>query len=212
MLAPPKPPSYDELEALIKEARARQLRRRLLGAAAVATLAAIGLGSYALTSGGRGSAATSSSAGPAPPLCRSAQLSTSAGATAAAGTALLSVTMANTSRACTLPNGRPDVRILFRAKQVPIKQQSWSAQSDFGRPAGGVLAPGRRAYVDLRWRDWCPHPAAAPTTGRVTLVLRFHDGLRVTAPESAPDVPGPALPACGEVAGPQPVGVSRLLR
>jgi hypothetical protein len=37
-LAPPKP-SHDELEALIKEARQRQLRRRLLGAAGVAIAA-----------------------------------------------------------------------------------------------------------------------------------------------------------------------------
>jgi hypothetical protein len=52
MIAPPKPPSRDELEALIKEARARHLRRRLLGAAGVAVAAAIGLSVYALTIGG----------------------------------------------------------------------------------------------------------------------------------------------------------------
>ena len=44
MIAPPRPPSHDELEALIKEARARQLRRRLLGAAGVAIAAALGNG------------------------------------------------------------------------------------------------------------------------------------------------------------------------
>jgi hypothetical protein len=49
MIAPPKPPSQDELEALIKEARARQLRRRLLGAAGIAIAAAVGLSVYALT-------------------------------------------------------------------------------------------------------------------------------------------------------------------
>jgi hypothetical protein len=51
MIAPPKPPSHDELEALIKEARARQRRRRLLGAAGIATAAAAVLGAYALTAG-----------------------------------------------------------------------------------------------------------------------------------------------------------------
>src|SRR5262249_27889924 len=50
MIAPPRPPSHDELEALIKEARARQLRRRLLGAAGVAIAAAVALGAYALAS------------------------------------------------------------------------------------------------------------------------------------------------------------------
>src|SRR5258708_4764922 len=51
MIAPPRPPSQDELELLIKEARARQLRRRLLGAASVAMVAAFGLGVYALAAG-----------------------------------------------------------------------------------------------------------------------------------------------------------------
>jgi Protein of unknown function (DUF4232) len=53
MIAPPKPPpSHDELEALIKEARARQLRRRLFGAAGVAIAAASGLVVYAFAIGG----------------------------------------------------------------------------------------------------------------------------------------------------------------
>src|SRR5690348_16536294 len=51
MIAPPKPPSHDESEALIREARERQLRRRLLGAAGIAIAAAIGLGAYALAAG-----------------------------------------------------------------------------------------------------------------------------------------------------------------
>jgi hypothetical protein len=53
MIAPPRPPSHDELEALIKEVRQRQLRRRLLGAAVVAISAAIGLGAYAFTTAGK---------------------------------------------------------------------------------------------------------------------------------------------------------------
>jgi hypothetical protein len=51
MIAPPRPPSHDELEALIKEARARQLRRRLLGAAGVAIAAALALSAYVLAVG-----------------------------------------------------------------------------------------------------------------------------------------------------------------
>jgi uncharacterized protein DUF4232 len=52
MIAPPRPPAHDELEALIKEARARQLRRRLLGAAGVAIAAALGLSIYAFMTDG----------------------------------------------------------------------------------------------------------------------------------------------------------------
>jgi Protein of unknown function (DUF4232) len=51
MIAPPRPPSLDDLEALIKEARARQLRRRLLGAAVIAVAAAVGVGIYAVAAG-----------------------------------------------------------------------------------------------------------------------------------------------------------------
>jgi len=57
MIAPPKPPTHDELEALIKEARARQLRRRLLGAAEIAIAAAIGLSVYSLFIGAPGKTA-----------------------------------------------------------------------------------------------------------------------------------------------------------
>jgi hypothetical protein len=50
--SPPRPPSQDELDALIREARVRQLRRRLLGAAVIATIAAASLGIYAAFFGG----------------------------------------------------------------------------------------------------------------------------------------------------------------
>ena len=52
MIAPPKPPSHDELDALIKEARERQLRRRLVGAAAVAIAAGVSLAVWAALPGG----------------------------------------------------------------------------------------------------------------------------------------------------------------
>jgi Protein of unknown function (DUF4232) len=64
MIAPPKPPSHDELEALIKEARARQLRRRLLAAAGVAIAAGLGLGVYAVATGGANRAGTASGGRP----------------------------------------------------------------------------------------------------------------------------------------------------
>jgi hypothetical protein len=52
MIAPPKPPSQDELEALIREARERQLRRRLFATAAVAIAAGVGLAVWAALPGG----------------------------------------------------------------------------------------------------------------------------------------------------------------
>src|SRR3954462_15978990 len=52
MIAPPRSPSPDEIEALIKEARERQLRRRLLAAAGSAVAGALGLGVYDVAIGG----------------------------------------------------------------------------------------------------------------------------------------------------------------
>jgi Protein of unknown function (DUF4232) len=216
MIAPPKPPEHDELEALIKEARARQLRRRLLGAAGVAIVAALGLTAYALAIGRGGHAKqTGGSASGGPPLCRSTQLSTSAGVTAAGGTVFDPVTLANTSsHACSLPAGIPHLHVVFRGKVFPIKQVPWRfGLSGFGTPAGHVLKPGRKAFVEVSWRDFCPHPAAAPQTGSVTMALRFADGLRTTALQIQPDLSGPSLPGCGEVIRPpQAVGVTRFLR
>ena len=57
MIAPPRPPQ-DDHELLIKEARARQLQRRLVGAAGVAIASALGLGIFALVTGGADRART----------------------------------------------------------------------------------------------------------------------------------------------------------
>jgi photosystem II stability/assembly factor-like uncharacterized protein len=52
VVAPPEPPRPDELEALIREARARQWRRRALFAAAIAVVAGVGLSVWAAIPGG----------------------------------------------------------------------------------------------------------------------------------------------------------------
>ena len=52
VVAPPEPPLPDELEALIREARARQWRRRALFAAAIAVVAGVGLSVWAAIPGG----------------------------------------------------------------------------------------------------------------------------------------------------------------
>lgn len=66
VVAPPPvaPPGPDELELLIREARERQLRRRLLGAAAVAIVAAIGLSVYGFVTGGSAQGDSGSSGSP----------------------------------------------------------------------------------------------------------------------------------------------------
>jgi len=192
MLAPPKPPSHDELEALIKEARERQLRRRLLGAAAVAIAAAIGLGIYALVIGGSagdGASGTPSTAGA--PLCRSSQLSATAGLNGAVGTMLGPVTLTNTSGgACSLPSGLPRVRILWQGRVLPAREVAGFRAS--GETPVPVLAPHSTATITMDWSNWCGKPSEG-TVIRPIFQLRWADGLLgVDAPNHAM-----TLPRCG---------------
>jgi hypothetical protein len=214
MLAPPKPPSVDELELLIREARERQLRRRLLGAAGVAIAAAIGLGIYALMIAGRpGAGASGNPSAAGAPLCRASQLSGSFVPGGAAGNILGGLVLANIGgRACSLPARRPAVHITFRGKPVPTEEGSWGPNEQFGVPAGHTLRPRAKAMVEIGWRDWCPNLTAAPDSRRATLFLRFRGGLRLAVPETPPDRFA-AVPGCGEAVHPTPrIAVSGLLR
>src|SRR5690348_3198780 len=119
MIAPPKPPSHDEREALIKEARARQLRRRLLGASGVAIAAALGLSVYAVVTGGRVNGVTQAHAGRASaPFCRSSQLGMSIRGQGATEMVLGGALITNAGQTCVLPTGRPVVRITWQGKPM----------------------------------------------------------------------------------------------
>ena len=81
----------------------------------------------------------------------------------------------------------------------------------FGARAGSVLAPGRKVMYMLEWSGACPNPAAAPTSGKAVVILRFRDGPRFTMPEGRPENV-PILPGCGEEVEPPPtVSVTPLL-
>jgi hypothetical protein len=212
MLAPPKPPSHDDPEDLIKEARARQLRRRLLGAAGVALVAALGLGAHALSVGGAGHARPTTAASAGAPLCRTSQLSTTFGTGGAAGTALGPLWLVNTAdRACSLPVGPPAVQVIFRGKPLATREHLWGSK-DFGTPAGQIVPPGKKRFFQIGWSSLCPNPAAAPESRHATLSVRFRGGLRLAVPDTPPDR-FVSLPGCGEALHPTPsIYVSRLLR
>jgi hypothetical protein len=178
MIAPPRPPAHDELEALIKEARERQLRRRLLGAAGVAIAAAIGLSVYALNDSHGGRTVLSDNAsGAGAPECRASQLSATAGLNGATGTMLGSAMLTNTSATpCSLPSTSPQVSIFWRGRQMPARQEGFS---DSGGIPVRVLAPGAAAFVHMGWAEWCGKPSAG-TLIRPTFRLRF-GGLEVAA-------------------------------
>jgi hypothetical protein len=179
MIAPPRPPSHDEFEALIKEARARQLRRRLIGAACVAVVAAIALTTYASTSGGR-ARSESGSLGGAAPLCRSSQLSVAAIWDGAAGHLFNFFTITNKGAgACSLPSGRPTVLLTRGGAQLRVEQRAPAESPYPGKPVSS-LAPGRRAIVHLSWWNWCGPQLRLPQTA-TSVTLQFAGGLRVTA-------------------------------
>jgi hypothetical protein len=198
MLAPPRQPSHDELEALIKEARARQLRRRLLGAAGVAIVSAAGLAVYALTISGGNQAATASGAPiGTPPLCRSSELSATAGLNGATGTMLGPVTLTNVGgSACSLPTGRPRVRILWHGKVLPARESGGTNFSP--APPLRVLTPHSKAAIFMGWSNWCGKPATG-TVIRPTFQLRWADGLGVDAVDS-PALTPPRCNAAGTAA------------
>jgi hypothetical protein len=182
MIAPPRPPSHDELEALIKEARARQLRRRLLGAAGIAIAAAVALSIYAVVTAGNVNSVTQANAGRGnAPFCRSAQLSGSAGFQGATQTMLGAVTIRNTDNAaCSLPQRRPFATISWRGKPLATTERPMMTGPRW--PDARGLAPGASASVFFQW--WScggPGPKAAV---RPAFELRFGHGLVVNARSS----------------------------
>jgi len=206
------PPRLNDPEALIKEARARQVRRRLLGAACVASVAALGLSVYSVTAGHEHHAANVSQRVQAP-VCRAAQLSASFSPGGAAGITLGGLVIANASgRSCSVPATRPTVQVTIRGRTLSARQRSWGPDQQFGPRAGPVLRPGTRAYFEIGWRNWCPNPAASAVSRHATLLLRFRGGLRLAVPETAADR-GVSVPGCGEAVHPAPwIAVSPLLR
>ena len=204
MIAPPRPPSHDELEALIKEARQRQLRRRLLGTAGVAIVAALALSVYALVTGGSANGVAPANAGRASaPICQSSQLSATAGFQGATQTMVGGVTLQNTGAvSCSLPSVRPGMTISWRGEELPTQERKMTTGPRW--PLARVLPPGAKADVFFQWLS-CggSGPKAAV---RPTFALSFGHGLRVTA--RSEDVT-PAF--CGGLGGARFLDVSRAL-
>jgi hypothetical protein len=143
MIAPPKPPAHDEFEALIKEARERQLRRRLLGAAGIAIAAAVALAIYAAVGSNSASGRTAEPRSvPVANACRvpslSVQLLDMSNPTGL-GRLLLRVTN-ESSNACVL-SGFPVFRFYDRQGAIPF-----SYDRD-GHVRTVVLRPQRAAYA-----------------------------------------------------------------
>jgi hypothetical protein len=180
MIAPPKPPSHDELEALIKEARARQLRRRLMGAAGVAIAAALGLSIYAFLTGRSVGPVAPANAGRASGSpCQASQLSATAGWQGATQSMLGGAGITNTSGVvCSLPRGRPAVQITWQGRTLPVRERKPPTPFGPGRPLR-ILEPGAKATIYLQWWNYCGPPVDIKVPPVV--YLRFGNGLVVPA-------------------------------
>jgi hypothetical protein len=207
MIAPPKPPVEDDLEALMKEARARQLRRRLLGAAGVAIAAALALAIYAVTLGSGSSQSVRSAplGSDGVPLCRSSQISLSypmlTGLIEQGRTGLF--VMANKGgAACSLPLRPPTASVSLHDATLPVRQVagrgivlgSWTPLRETH-----LLKPGGQAAISSYWQNWC---GSHSYRQMFTEHYRFDSRLSVSVPI------GPH-PFCSNRSGESTIRVSR---
>jgi hypothetical protein len=204
VLAPPKPPA----ELLVKEARERQRRRRLLGAAGVAVVAGLALGAFAVAGGFGQSRAARAPVGPGGvPLCRSSQISVSypmlIGVLGPGRNGL--PVMTNNGGTCSLPLRPPTAQVAWngttlRTHQLPghgIYLASW-------QPLRTVrfLQHGQKAAISFYWQNWCGPPHSYRPL--LTVHLRFDSELAINVPI------GPR-PSCTSRGGPSTIRVSRPL-
>jgi hypothetical protein len=143
-VAPPKPPTRNEPEDLIPEARARQWRRRLIGAALVALAAGVALSIYAVVSGGapKGKHAGGSKlAVAALPRCRSAELRLTGPRFNGAytGHEVDNFTFTNVSAHACVLRGWPNVSLVLRNRVV--SETSKSGRIRNGAQQTGHLLP-----------------------------------------------------------------------
>jgi len=151
MVAPPKPPTRNEPDDLIPEARARQWRRRLIGAAFVALAAGVALSIYAIASGGAPQGTHTGGgkldAVAASPGCRSAALRLTGPRFNGAytGHEVENFTLTNTSnRACVL-RGWPTVSIVLANRVVSETPKGSRIRN--GAQRTGRLLPVRAVHL-----------------------------------------------------------------
>lgn len=175
--SPPRPPSENELDALIPEARDRQRHRRLVGAAAIAVAAVLGVGAYAVANGARSPATIGPSLGLGGwPRCRTTQLKTEPvifiGEFSGGG-----IGFTNTSdSACSLPLGTPRASLVWGGRRLEVSQIHVAHPFRMGgEPVVHVLGAGKSGQIDFDWRNWCGPPKVT-TERKMTFRFRFGGG------------------------------------
>jgi hypothetical protein len=100
-----------------------------------------------------------------PPLCRAADLSTTASGNSAAGSRFLTITFTNKGHSTCALGGFPQTQLRDASHAHVI-----SASEENGVTITTVrLAPDKKATLDLRWNNWCDAQPAGPLSTVVTL-------------------------------------------
>jgi hypothetical protein len=209
--SPPQPPIQNDPEALIPEARDRQRRRRLIGAAVIPVAAGLILVIIALGSSGgfRKTIRDSLGLGGSAPTCRSAQLRTKHLApgvplvfnqVSLLGVGITEVTNAS-HVACALP--APEVSIFSHGQKLGVRQVNGLAfRVGPKAPAVHVLQPGTSAQIDFTWSNWCGSPTLYGSRQLKTVRLRLGSALTVMGKLRKP--------ACVQRGSPSTVTVAQL--
>jgi hypothetical protein len=200
-IAPPRrPPSQDELDALVRQARARHRRRRLLGAGLVALAAGLALSIYAVASGGshsarRGRGGTSDAVGSFP-RCRSDQLRLAGPLANGAGTGhyVENFTFTNGSSSTCMLRGWPTVSAVLPSRivsETPSRSRVPNGAVRTGRPLpvrAVRLRPRDAASFNVIWvsTEMFAHPPRCVRSfGELVTPPGAHVPLRVVRPRYA---------------------------
>jgi len=217
--SPPRPPTQDDPEALIPEARERQRRRWLIGGASVVVAVALGLLISAIAGGGT---LLGSIRGPlgleGAPSCKPAALIArfsleGAGFFGETAGGLVVRNQGNSS--CSL-SARPRVSLQWNRHDLAGLPETplVGYRPDPAQRLTRTLRPGRWAFAPLRWSDWCKQRPWNRGASSLTLSLRLPTGtmdVRMHHPSGTPgpqcSAPGhPSVFAVGPFYSPLPTG------
>jgi hypothetical protein len=180
--SPPRPSTHDDPEALIPEARERQRRRLLIGAASVAVAVASG---FVISAIAGGSTWFGSLGGPlglrGAPSCKPARLVAHFELQAAgfAGQQAGGLTIKNRSTSsCSLP-AWPQVSLQWKGQDLAGLPETRLVgyQPDPAQRPTRTLRPGRWAFAPLRWENWCKPRPWGPSFA-ATLLLQLPAGTK----------------------------------
>jgi hypothetical protein len=190
--SPPRPPAQDDPEALIPEARERQLRRRLAVAAALALCAAAALGIYSVfASSGKASAGSGRPRGLTGSDCRTANFAAREIAISGAGSLYrFGLQLTNRGSACRL-GGYPVLRLSDANGTIPFLFRY------LGKPR--LTVPQRRSIFTIIGQARCDLGGIRSTVKTTLGFPNDPHATTFTSPLGGPSICKSGIPSEGRV-------------